>query len=289
MREAPPVLLAGVGDEASPDLDGQLEALRRLGFRGIELRTLDGVAVADLDPARFAAAARRIADDGMSVVALASRIGGWARPVSGPFGRDLGELRILADRAHALGCRFIRIMSYPNQGLDGAGWRSEAMRRVAELVELAAALDVTLLHENCSGWASQGVEQTLAMLREIASPHLGLLFDVGNVRVADQDPVAFLGRVLPHVRHVHVKDVVWDADGAAQFTWPGEGEAQLAECLSMLEAAGYAGAIAIEPHLAHIPHLGITADTATLRECFVEFGGRFERIARTVWRAGRSQ
>ncbi|WP_437665583.1 sugar phosphate isomerase/epimerase family protein [Sorangium sp. So ce1182] len=289
MREAPPLLLAGVGDEASPDLDGQLETLRRLGFRGIELRTLDGIAIADLDPARFAAAARRIAEEGMSVVALASRIGGWARPVCGPFGRDLGELRTLADRAHALGCRFIRVMSYPNQGLDGAGWRHESMRRLAELVELAAELDVILLHENCSGWASQGVEQTLAMLREIESPHLGLLFDVGNARVARQDPVAFLRRVLPHVRHVHVKDVVLGVDGAAQFTWPGEGEARLAECLSMLEAAGYAGAIAIEPHLAHIPHLGITADTGTLRESFVEFGSRFERIARAAWRAGRSR
>jgi sugar phosphate isomerase/epimerase len=289
MREAPPIPLAGVGDEAAPDLDGQLETLRRLGFQGLELRTLDGIALADLDPMRFAAAARRIAEDGGRVVALASRIGGWARPIRGPFARDLGELRVLAERAHALGCRFIRIMSYPNDGLDDANWRDEAMARVAALAELAAELDVMLLHENCSGWASQGVEQTLAMLREVASDHLALLFDVGNVRVAGQDPVAFLGQVLPYVRHVHVKDVVLGADGAAQFTWPGEGEARLAECLLMLEATGYAGAIAIEPHLAHIPHLGITSDAGTLRESFVEFGRRFERLAQAVWGAGRSQ
>lgn len=282
MSEPLAVTLAGIGDEAAPDLEGQIQTLRQLGWRGLEIRTIEGVALADLDSVAFAAASRRIAEEDVQVVTLASRIGGWARPVRGPFARDLEELRILAERAHSLGCTFIRIMSYPNDGLDDTAWEGKAMTRIAALTALAETLDVTLLHENCSGWASRGASETLAMLREVASDHLALLFDIGNVCVAGQDPVSFLARVLPHVRHVHVKDVIRGGDRGVSFTWPGEGEARLAECIGLLDAAGYAGAVAMEPHLAHIPHLGVTADAGTLRASFLEFGRRFERLARAA-------
>ncbi|NUS02890.1 MAG: sugar phosphate isomerase/epimerase, partial [Nonomuraea sp.] len=38
---APPPDLAGIGDEAAPDLDGQIAAVAELGWRRLELRTID--------------------------------------------------------------------------------------------------------------------------------------------------------------------------------------------------------------------------------------------------------
>lgn len=276
------ITLAGIGDEAAPDLAGQLAALGELGWTAIELRTVDGVGLTELTAQAFARAAQRIFDAGMEVVALDSRIGDWAQSIGSPFAADLEALKKLAERAHALDCRFIRIMSYPNDGRECHDWRDEALTRIFCLTELARALDVVLLHENCAGWASQGADQSLAMLRAVGSEHLALLFDIGNARAAGQDVVAFLRQILPHVRHVHAKDTVLAADGTVQFTWPGSGEAQLAACLRQLTAFGYVGAISIEPHVAHLPHCGRTTEPELLRASFVEFGRRFTHLVQAA-------
>ena len=47
------VVLAGIGDEAAPDLAGQLAAVGELGWNRLELRTIDGVPLARLDDASF--------------------------------------------------------------------------------------------------------------------------------------------------------------------------------------------------------------------------------------------
>ncbi len=276
------ITLAGIGDEAAPDLVGQIAALGELGWTAIELRTVDGVGLAELNAGSFASVAQQIFAAGMDVVALDSRIGDWAQSIGAPFSSERETLKRLAERAHALDCRFIRIMSYPNDGRDDHAWRDEALTRICCLAELARGLDVVLLHENCAGWASQGADQSLDMLRTVGSEHLALLFDIGNASAAGQDAVAFLRQVLPHVRHVHAKDTVLAADGTVQFTWPGSGEAQLAACLEQLTAFGYSGAISIEPHVAHLPHCGRTAEPALLRASFVEFGRRFAHLAQAV-------
>jgi sugar phosphate isomerase/epimerase len=67
---------------------------------------------------------------------------------------------------------------------------------------------------------------------------------------------------------VHVKDGVRTA-GDAEFAVPGDGEAGVADCLRLLEDAGYDGWYSLEPQL------GVIADPATLeagyRTCAEKF------------------
>lgn len=144
----------GITDEAAADLTGQLAAARELGWQAIELRSVDGQPLDLLSGPAFARAAARIAEAGLRVPVVASRIGGWARPVSCDLDQELNELALLADRCAALGTRFLRIMSYPNDGLSRADWEREVLRRVRVLTRSAERHGVVLLHENCSGWAA---------------------------------------------------------------------------------------------------------------------------------------
>ncbi|QLJ02486.1 sugar phosphate isomerase/epimerase [Streptomyces sp. NEAU-sy36] len=264
--------LTGIGDEAAPGADGQLAALRRLGWTTVELRDIDGTALADLSPAAFGSLTRRLADAGVTVTAVASRIGNWSRPVTGDFGRDLAELDVLAERCAALGCRLVRIMSYPNDGLPEADWADRVLARTAVLADRAERAGLVLVHENCAGWAGDRADRALRLLRAVDSPALRLLFDIGNGVPYGYDAPEMLRELAPHVAHVHVKDAVRLPDGSTAYTLPGEGEAGVARCLRILADHGYTGALSLEPHLAVRPHEGLARAGADAADLFVRAG-----------------
>ncbi|MFE2072393.1 sugar phosphate isomerase/epimerase family protein [Streptomyces misionensis] len=264
--------LTGIGDEAAPDADGQLAALRRLGWTTVELRNIDGTALADLSPAAFGALARRLANAGVTVTAVASRIGNWSRPVTGDFGRDLAELDVLAERCAALGCRLVRIMSYPNDGLTEGDWADRVLARTAVLADRAERAGLVLVHENCAGWAGDRADRALRLLRAVDSPALRLLFDTGNGVPYGYDAPQMLRELAPHVAHVHIKDAVRLPDGSTAYTLPGEGEAGVAGCLRILADHGYTGALSLEPHLAVRPHEGLTRAGGDAADLFVRAG-----------------
>jgi sugar phosphate isomerase/epimerase len=278
MWTEPPFVLAGIGDEAGPGLDDQLAALSTLDWTGIELRSVDGIALADLDEPTFASVAASVAEAGLCVVCVDSRIGDWAHTVTGPFDADLRELDILARRCVALGCRYLRIMSYPNAGLDERDWRRRAVERIRVLTDRAARAGVVLLHENCAGWAADDAGRMLDLLDTVASPALGLLFDTGNGIAHGYSAYDLLTEVVEHVAHVHVKDATGGGERTV-YTLPGDGDARVADCLSLLSANGYRGAVSIEPHLATVPHAGTeTAPDAGAR--FVAAGRALDALVR---------
>ncbi|MER6691812.1 TIM barrel protein [Streptomyces minutiscleroticus] len=276
--------LAGIGDEAAAGLDGQIAALARLGWPGIELRTVDGVPVAELGPRRSREVADRLRAAGLRTVALASRIGNWARPVTAPFADDLAELDALTDQCALLGCRYVRIMSYPGDGLPEAEWAGRVLDRVACLTARAERAGLTLLHENCAGWAGADPARMLRLVREAGSPALRLLFDTGNGLAYGYDAHEVLRRVLPYVAHVHVKDGVRTADGVT-YTLPGDGRAGVADCLRTLLDGGYEGAFSLEPHLAARPHEGLRA-AGGAAEPFVRAGQRLRALLDGAARTG---
>lgn len=284
------VRLAGITDEAGPDLDTQIEVTGRLGWDAVELRNVDGQAVADLSEAAFGTVVERLGEAGLGTVCVDSRIANWARPVTGPFELDLAELDVLAERCPALGTRYVRVMSYPNDGLDDADWGREVVRRMRLLTARAERAGLVLLHENCAGWAGSHAARALRLLAEVDSPALGLVFDTGNGLEYGYDAADMLAALLDaapdRILHVQVKD----ADGTADdpiYRYPGAGAQKVEKQLRMLAGAGYRGAVSIEPHMVVRPH---QAGPATQWEpgrvgadVFVEYG---RRIGQLVARSG---
>ncbi|SFS73078.1 sugar phosphate isomerase/epimerase family protein [Saccharopolyspora flava] len=269
--------LAGIGDEAAASLPDQIAAITALGWPGIELRSVDGVPLADLDSSRFQRVRRAVAGAGLRVVCLDSRIGNWARPITAPPDADLRELDVLADRCAALGTRYVRIMSYLPDGLGETEWRERVLERIALLGDRAARHGVVLLHENCSGWAGSDPERMLRLV-DAGGPCLRLLFDVGNGIEHGYDAFEVLQRVLPHVEHVHVKDAV-GGPGRAEYVLPGDGDARVHDCLRLLLDHGYRGALSLEPHLVTRPHEGVAGSDP---EPFLRAGRRLEGLLRTA-------
>jgi sugar phosphate isomerase/epimerase len=280
------VRLAGITDEAGPDLDTQIEVTGRLGWSAVELRNVDGQAVADLSEAAFGTVVDRLGAAGLGTVCVDSRIANWARPITGPFEADLTELDVLAERCPALGTRYVRVMSYPNDGLADADWGREVVRRMRLLTARAERAGLVLLHENCAGWAGSSAARALQLLAEVDSPALGLVFDTGNGLEYGYDPVEMLAGLLDgaadRILHVQVKD----ADGTADdpvYRYPGAGAQQVGRQLRMLAEAGYAGAVSIEPHMVVRPHDGAWEPGRVGADVFVEYG---RRLGQLVARSG---
>ncbi|NLU68138.1 sugar phosphate isomerase/epimerase family protein [Streptomyces sp. HNM0574] len=269
---------AVIGDEAAAGLEGQIRTVRRLGWHTLELRTVDGTPLAELPRARARECAARLADAGVDVVCLASRIGNWGRPVTGDFAEDVTELDTLIEQGRLFGCGMVRVMSYPNDGLPEAEWARHVTARLTRLAARAEEAGVTLVHENCSGWAGASAPRTLRLLEDVASPALRVLFDIGNGVPHGYDGVAMLRELLPHVAHVHVKDAVRTSGDDTAYTLPGDGQAHVAECLDMLARGGYTGALSLEPHLAVRPHEGLNRPGADATSLTVSAGERLERL-----------
>lgn len=269
------VVLAGIGDEAAPDLTGQLAAVAELGWNHLELRTVDGVPIAQLNDAAFYRALERLRAADVAVICIAAKIGDWSRPATGDFALDLAELKVLGPRCAALGTRLVRVMSYPSGGLDEREWGRRARARLRALALNAEDAGLLLAHENCAGWAGDSAERMLDLVAQIDSPALRLLFDTGNGVAYGYPSVPMLRAILEHVVHVHIKDAVIGPDGGVEYVPPGAGQAGVAECLRLLSAHGYSGALSIEPHVRSRPHLATGQGD---RAAFVACGRALERL-----------
>ncbi|MFI6083903.1 sugar phosphate isomerase/epimerase family protein [Streptomyces sp. NPDC051217] len=275
------IRLSGIGDEAAPGLDRQIEAVRRLGWDSVELRSVDGVPLADLDDAAFDRVAGRIADAGLGVSCVDSRIGNWARTVVSPFADDLTELDRLAGRCDRLGTRLVRIMSYPNAGLPEGDWEREVLDRVRRLAARAEDAGLVLVHENCAGWAATDPARMLRLLEAAEGPALRLLFDVGNGIAYGYEAYDLLAHIAPYVAHVHVKDGTGDT-GAQFYSLPGDGDCRVVDSLRLLYGHGYSGAVSIEPHINIRPHEGWSDPSGDYVDEFVAYGQRLERLVREL-------
>lgn len=262
-----------MGDEVGASLDEQVAAVSRTGWRGLELRRVDGRWVADLPIDACAAIGERFREAGLELPCLCSRIGGWAgRTIE----EDRAELQALAARRSALGLRTVRVMSFVDLS---EGSLREVAARMRALVEVAEGEGLVLLHENCVGWAGgDRPERVMELIAEIGSPALRVLFDVGNGIAYRYDSVALLEQVLPYVEHVHLKDGTMTAEGEVRWTMPGAGDARAGECLTRLAAARYDGWVSCEPHLFGEVHRGAQPELEHVRDTFLAYAEAAETV-----------
>ncbi|MBL8028737.1 MAG: sugar phosphate isomerase/epimerase [Fibrobacteres bacterium] len=276
--------LAGFADEASTEIEKQIEVTKKLGWSGIEIRTVKSGTknshFDDLADDEFYRYADMIAEAGIQIISYGTQIANWSRKITSDFKLDTDELKRIAPRMRKTGTAIARIMSYPNDALSNDAWGKEAIKRIKELAVIAEANGIMLCHENCSGFASQSAANTLRMIEEVNSKALKLIFDTGNFWEAGYSSLAFYKAVKEHVVHVHIKD--YKKDPLAEKGWnavfAGEGAGEVKEVLAELKRDGYNGWYSIEPHLAAVAHEGKAAAGGDSFELYLKYGRSVEQL-----------
>ncbi|WP_369372447.1 sugar phosphate isomerase/epimerase family protein [Promicromonospora sp. Populi] len=273
--DAPRWHLSGFGDEIDPDPRVQVAVLQALGARHLEVRSAWGTNVADFTPGQ-AKELRSILD------AADHRVSAVASPLGkvdiSAAADEVDRLRRVAETAHTLGTRYVRIFSfYRPEGVPAEAIRDDVLSALAALADVARSEDLVLLHENEKEIYGDTPERVLDLARNVASPSLRLAWDAANfVQVGVRPHTAAWADLAPYVEYLQVKD----ADLATGRTCPaGDGDGEVEATVTALAAAGYSGFASLEPHLTEAGRLGGFSGPAA-------FGVAARAFARITDRAG---
>lgn len=292
---------SGFGDEAGSSLEAQIQATIQLGWENIELRRVAGRLIHEFTMDEIATIAETLADAGIAVSGIGSKIADWSRDVSDPIDVDLDEAEQLIPRMHLLGAKSIRIMSYRPRG----GWfeaDQQVDTRIERLKKITARfLDngIQPLHENCNNYGGISWQETLTLVTKI--PGLRLAFDTANPAntpvvgrgdwIKRQSPYEFYINVREFIDTIHIKDSIWKGPPEKdsifpvyQHCFPGEGEAQIPKIAQHLVSSNFTGVIAIEPHMVRgtSPPAGYESMEAAMLANYIEYGRRTEKIFGSV-------
>jgi inosose dehydratase len=258
-----------------------LSEMASLGFRATELGPVDWL---PLDPGALRAVLQR---HGLELV------GGFVplvlhEPDAGPARERAEEIgRVLAAAGADV---FVAAVVMDDdwaepQPLDDAAWDRLAAH-LDVLAELVARLGLELvLHPH----AGTLIEREPEIERVLAASHATLCLDTGHLMIAGADPAGFVRRHGERIAHVHLKDVdasvagryragelsLVEATQAGLFRPLGQGDANIAEVIDLLERASYGRWLVLEqdtaitgeePPVGRGPVLDVQASVAYLNE-----------------------
>jgi hydroxypyruvate isomerase len=154
--------------------------------------------------------------------------------------------RRAAEDAKSLGCSRVVVGSGPGVPYQKRATQLQTVTRaVASLVTIAEQLDVTILLEAVNtrvdhpGVLFSRTDDSVAVVKGVASPRVRLLYDLYHSISEGEDPVIVLPAVIDLVGHVQIADVPGRGEpGSGQLDWPRH--------LTLLRELGYRGVIGIE-------------------------------------------
>jgi sugar phosphate isomerase/epimerase len=299
----------GFADEAGNSIDVQIKATRELGWSFIESRSVDGVNLTDITDEQFDRVCEKLAAADIRINCLGSAVANWSRDPRSEedFEHSVKALRRAIPRMERLGTNMIRGMSFAvvrDEEPDSPELETMIFIKMRHLVQMCEEAGILYLHENCMNYGGMSYQHTLRLLDNVRSPNLKLVFDTGNPVFTDrrlgpkpyrkQSSWEFYSNVREWIHYVHIKDGRYTRESngifpEVEYTFPGEGDGDVARIVRDLLQTGYDGGFSIEPHLAVVYHddLAQSADEVRYNN-YVEYGRRFIRLVEAV-RGNRPQ
>lgn len=193
----------------------------------------------------------------------------WADFINGSNGDLKAEIERVKDEV-----RVAQILGAPGMRHDSTwGWPAtktgargfdDALPILIEgcrvITEFAADLGIKTMVEN-HGYFCQDSERVEKLVNGVDHPNFGVLLDMGNFLVVDEDPTEAVGRLMPYTFHVHAKDFHvksgnesspgqgWFSSRGGNYlrgAIVGHGEVPIVQVLKIMKNAKYSGVLSIE-------------------------------------------
>lgn len=266
---------------------GAVASAAEMGFKAIEFAGLNPGEGKDalVHAARLR---ENCGEKGLSIVNYAVPAD-FLQGCDGDLNAEIERLKREVLVAVALGAPLMRHDASSGFALDHAGPADfhSALARLAEgcraVTEFAADRGIKTMVEN-HGYFCQDSDRVEALVCAVNHPNFGLLVDIGNFACVDEDSASAVGRLAPQAFHVHVKDFHkksgmmpfpgegWFRSRAGNFlrgAIVGHGDIPVFQCLLLLDAAGYDGALCLEFEGMEEPLRGISLGHEYLKTLLV--------------------
>lgn len=234
--------IVAFADEACPQIDGQIAAMKRNGLDGLEIRGVDGENIAAISAEKALEVRRKLDDAGLTVWSMGSPIG-KIDIAEGDFAAHLEQLRHVLELSHILGAENIRMFSfYIPEGRQPEDFRQKVLDQLGEMLRIAEADGVTLCHENEKGIYGDLANRCADVLDVF--PELAGVFDPANFVQCGQDTWEAWTALAPRIKYLHIKDALPDG----QVVPAGHGAGQIKRIVDAYRAQG-GRVVTMEPHL----------------------------------------
>ena len=235
-----------------------MDLFAELGLHGIEIICADDYPCGlDLEASQrnLSEIRQRAADAGLIFAGLVPYTKDTNHPDALARQRAIADLKRAVNIAVALDCRAIRVFGGhevpPGEQGIALGWLAESLREVGEY---AATAGVQLNIENHMDTMATSAEMTMAIVRAVELPNVGVLYDQANLAFMNSEvyemAIALQG---PRIQHVHVKDFYWDGTQRVAAVL-GQGIIPWAQIVGALSDLGYEGFYSLEYERRWFPH-----------------------------------
>ena len=233
--------LSAFADEVSNELNEQIRFLNDRDIGYLEIRSLDGKNVGDLTLSEAKETYKRLADKGIKVWSVGSRIGKIG--ITDDFAPHLDEFKRTLEITDTLGCNKIRMFSfYIPKDSKADVYRDSVMERLERFLECSKGSGILLCHENEKGIYGDNAERCLDIAKTFSD--MKLVFDPANFVQCGVDTLAAWEMLKGYLEYVHIKDAL--ADGS--IVPSGNGIGNIPQILADYEKMG-GGVLTLEPHL----------------------------------------
>lgn len=236
-------ILSAFADEASPDFEAQLKALRRNAIPLLEIRGVDGKGILDLSDAELSRVNAMLSEYGIGISAIGSPIGKIG--INEDFAPHFEKFKRAVEIAKLLGTKRIRMFSFfIPQGDDPELYFDTVVERVSAMVQYGEANGVHCCHENEKGIYGDTLPRVQRL--HAAIPALRCVFDPANYIQCGDDPAENFAALHTMIDYLHVKDAL-KSDGTVVPA--GEGDGSLQKIVTDYLKADGLHLMTIEPHL----------------------------------------
>jgi sugar phosphate isomerase/epimerase len=241
--------LSGFADEAGKTAEEQMDGLEKNGVYQIEVRSVDGKNILELDEEALKRLDEKLENRRFSVSAIGSPVG--KSPIEEDFSLARSAFGKALKAAEILKAPYIRGFSFfIPKNADPMQWAGEVVFRLSELVKAAEQRGLTYALENESGIFTDIPERCVYVLDRV--PGLSLVFDPGNFIMNNASPLEAWPLLKNRTAYFHIKD---GTRNPRRFVPAGEGEGNMAEILKDAFSGGFTGNLSLEPHLKYLEGL----------------------------------
>ncbi|MBQ7379111.1 MAG: sugar phosphate isomerase/epimerase [Clostridia bacterium] len=231
------IRLCAFSDEASPSLQGQIDAMKRNGIFLTELRSVAGKNVKDLTLEEAAQIKQQLESQGITVWSVGSPLG--KVDVSVDIEEYLKTVSHVCELAQVLGAKRIRMFSFFN-AYDQPEKVYEYLHR---MIEVADRYGVMLCHENEKDIYGDTLERVELLMQNVNGMYF--VYDPANFLQVGQSADKTLQSLHARTEYFHIKDVIADT---GEIVPAGHGDGKIDQLIAMIDSDADV-VLTLEPHL----------------------------------------